>query len=61
MATGVAVLEAMEGLSAFEYANRVKPDYSDASGISRWETDGDGGFDWYDVDDFELREMGFDR
>lgn len=37
----------------FQYAQRVKPDYSNAGGVIRWEPDGEGGFDWYDVDEEE--------
>lgn len=56
----VKLLDAITSFSAFEFENRVKPDYSDAGGISRWESDGEGGYDWYDVDEFELRDAGFD-
>lgn len=54
LATGALVLDALSAFSLFEYENRVKPDYSDAGGVARWETDGDGGFDWYDVDYDEI-------
>lgn len=55
--TGALVLEALQQFSLFEYENRVKPDYSDAGGIVRWETDGEGGFDWYEVDEDEREEI----
>lgn len=54
LATAVIVKTALEQLSLFEYTNRIKPDYSDASGIERYEEDGDGGLDWFDVDPDDL-------
>lgn len=42
------VLEAIVGLSIFEFENRVKPDYSDAVGISCFD-----GEEWEDLDDEE--------
>ena len=50
------ILDAIIGLSIFEFENKVKPDYSDAAGITRWETDGDGGFNWFEVDEEEIEE-----
>lgn len=49
-ATGVEILEVLVRFSLYEYKNRVKGDFADAGGISRWESDGEGGFDWFDVD-----------
>lgn len=49
LATAVLVLDAIIGLSNFEFENRIKPDYSDMAGIARF--DGD---DWEDVDDAEI-------
>lgn len=46
--------DVMLGLSAFEFEHRIKPDYSDAAGIARWETDGETGYAWYEVDESEL-------
>lgn len=54
LAEAQRIQEAVIGLSYFEYLNNVKPDYSDASGISRYESDGEDGFGWFDVDDDEL-------
>lgn len=51
--TAKAVLNALIGLSIFEFEHRVKPDYADVAGISRWEDDGDGGFGWFDIDEEE--------
>lgn len=56
LATAKAVSDALSAFSLFEYENRVKPDYADAGGVARYEPDGDGGFDWFDVDDYELEE-----
>lgn len=53
LATARIVHDALIGLSLFEFENRVKPDYSDAGGIVRWESDGEGGFAWFDVDESE--------
>lgn len=50
------ILDAIIGLSIFEFENKVKPDYADAAGICRWESDGDGGFNWYEVDEEEIEE-----
>lgn len=51
------VLDQISEFSAFEYKNNVKPDYSDAAGISRWEEDGEGGHDWFELDDYEQEEI----
>lgn len=48
----VFVLDAIIGLSVFEFENRVKPDYSDMPGISRFE---DG--EWCDVDEEEYVDL----
>lgn len=52
----VRIREAIIGLSIFEFEHNVKPDYSDAAGIERYEIDGEGGFDWYEIDESELEE-----
>ncbi len=54
--TASLVLEVITDLSAFEFDHNIKPDYSDASGISRWEPNGDDGFDWYEVEQEKLDE-----
>lgn len=51
--TAVLLINAIIDFSIFEFENRVKPDYSDAAGISRWEEDGEGGHDWFDVEEEE--------
>lgn len=55
--TAKAALDLITDFSIFEFENRVKPDYADMGGISRWEEDGDGGFDWFDV---EIEDMAHD-
>jgi hypothetical protein len=53
----VLIQDTIIEFSAFEFENRVKPDYSDATGIARWEGDGAGGMDWYDIEEEELEEL----
>jgi hypothetical protein len=48
---GKIVLDAIVGLSIFEFENRVKPDYSDYAGFIRYE---DG--EWNDVDEEEYED-----
>lgn len=38
---------------AFQYEHDVKPDYCNVGGVQRLEQDGDGGLDWFDVDEEE--------
>ena len=47
--SAVAILNAIVGLSIFEFMNKIKPDYSDAAGIDRME---DG--EWCYVEEEEL-------
>lgn len=35
----------------FQYRNRIKPDYANVNGLSTWEDDGEGNYDWYDVEE----------
>lgn len=58
VAEGNRLLDVIYRLALFELENRVKPDYSNMGGVARWETDGEGGFDWYDVDEEEDEEVG---
>ena len=58
--SAVMVLDALSRFSLFEFENRVKPDYSDAGGVQRYEDDGEGGHDWFDVDDDELQNLDCD-
>lgn len=51
------ILDAVVGLSIFEFENNIKPDYSDYAAILRYESDGDGGFDWCDVDEEEYAAL----
>jgi len=47
---GLALLDVISRFSMYEFEQGVKPDYSDAAGVSRYETDGEDGFGWYDVE-----------
>lgn len=58
--TAVFTLDAVIGLSIFEFKNRIKPDYTDAAGIARYESDGEGGFGWFEIDEDELAELGLE-
>ena len=51
--TGRLVEEALAALSYFEYSHGIKGDYADASGVARWESDGEDGFDWFEVEEEE--------
>ncbi len=51
------ILDTLTEFSDFEYHQKVKPDFSDVGGIMRWESDAEGGFDWFEVDDYEIEVM----
>jgi hypothetical protein len=56
------LLNVLADYDMFQFKNNVKPDYSNAGGLQRYESDGDGGFDWYDWtdengDDIDNTEM----
>jgi hypothetical protein len=46
MKSAVMVLDALVGLSNFEFTNHVKPDYSDFGSIGQWESG-----QWNDVEE----------
>jgi len=50
------VLDAVVGLSIFEFENKVKPDYSDCSAIERWELDSGDDYAWFWIDEEEYEE-----
>jgi len=56
----VRALNMIIDFSRFEFANRVKPDYADASGVVYWDSNDQ---EWYDVlyedleYDYEMREQ----
>lgn len=47
------LMESLARYDAFQYANNIKPDYCNASGISEWNEEDQ---EWWDVDDYELAE-----
>lgn len=49
----VALLDVLAMYDLFQLRNRVKPDYSNAGGIARLESDGN----WWDVDDDEIKAV----
>lgn len=51
--TGRLVQKALAQFSFFEYSHKIKGDYADGSGVARWESDGEDGFDWFMVDEEE--------
>jgi hypothetical protein len=48
---GQKLCNVLADYDAFQFAERIKPDYCNAGGVQRWEDDGDDGFDWFDVDE----------
>jgi hypothetical protein len=50
IAEGRKICDVLADYDLFQFRHRVKGDYANAGGLSRYEADGDGGFDWYDVD-----------
>jgi len=57
MALAAILLDTIINFSIFEFENRIKPDYSDAGGVERWE-EVDDKFGWYEVDpeEYEVEE-----
>lgn len=45
------LLTALADYDLFQLANNIKPDYANAGGLNRYETDGEGGFDWFEWND----------
>lgn len=50
------LLDALADYDAFQFANRIKPDYSNVGGLQVYEGDseGDGWCDWYDDEDDDI-------
>jgi len=53
VAEGVKVMDVLAQYDAFQFENRIKPDYCNAGGLCVWEEDMDGEgnpgwVDWYD-------------
>jgi hypothetical protein len=43
-----AALDMLIDFSLFEFENKIKPDYSDACGVTEWDEDAQ---EWFDCDD----------
>jgi hypothetical protein len=50
---GRRLCDVLADYDAFQFSERIKPDYCNANGIERWEADGEGGFDWFGVDEYD--------
>lgn len=44
------VLDVLAYYDIFQFENRIKPDFSNAQGVERYEEDGEGGYEWYEID-----------
>lgn len=55
IAEGRALIEILGWYDDFQFKARIKPDYSNASVLSRME-EGEDGAEWYDVDEDETDE-----
>lgn len=53
IAEAVKIQDLLGRYDAFQFKENIKPDYSNASGIERWEDD-----DWYEVDEDVILEKG---
>jgi len=53
IAEGRKLEEIFADYDLFQLEQHVKPDYSNMGGVARWESDGSGGFDWFDVEEEE--------
>lgn len=40
----------------FQFENKIKPDYANMTSVQRYEEDGEGGFDWFEIDEYELEQ-----
>lgn len=54
---GGRILDILAHYDIFQYENKIKPDYSNDSGIERYEDDGDGVLDWFEVDPYEYEDF----
>lgn len=54
VAEGRKLCDVLADYDAFQFAENIKPDYCNVNGIQRWEDDGDGGHDWFDVEEDEV-------
>lgn len=51
------ILDVLAHYDIFQYENNVKPDFANAGGLSVWETDGEGEFDWFDWTDSDGEDI----
>ena len=51
VATGRLIEETLAAYDIFQFENDIKPDFSNTGGLERYEVDGDGGFDWFAVEE----------
>lgn len=58
VAEGVKIMDVLAAYDAFQFENRVKPDYCNAGGLRRWcaDSDGEGTPGWEDWFDDETGE-----
>lgn len=55
-AQGEKICDLLALYDNFQFDNNIKPDFSNAQGIERYEDNGEGGYGWYDIDP-EFDEM----
>ena len=48
---GLKIQDVLAEYDAFQFAENIKPDYSNVSGISRWD---ERAREWYDLDEDEI-------
>ena len=50
---GVKILNVLADYDAFQFENKIKPDYANAGGLMVWELDDNEWVDWYDPETCE--------
>jgi hypothetical protein len=53
---GLRLCDILADYDAHQFEHRIKPDYANVNGVERYESDGEGGFDWFDLDPDEIEE-----
>ncbi|MFF4026947.1 hypothetical protein ACFYY5_29265 [Nocardia elegans] len=54
MAYALTVLATLEAVTAYETVHQIRREVEVQAGVQRYEVNGDGGWDWYDVETWEL-------